>query len=222
MAVPTRTMVAPSSMATSKSALIPMDSSLSPWRSASPRSWRNHPRASSARSTAGGMAISPCSRMWSSPASASRAAATSPGAKPLLLDSPPTLTSSSASTTRPRTARAPVALAGQLQTIDGLDDVEERESIPDLVGLQVADEMPGHRAPERRHLVLRLLHAVFAERTDAGRHRLPNPLHVHRLGDGDEEHVLRSPPCPLSGARDPLAYLLEIAPDVVVHHCREF
>src|SRR2546425_4543458 len=50
IAVPTRTMVAPSSTAISKSPLIPIDSSGSPWRSASLRSERNQPRASSARS----------------------------------------------------------------------------------------------------------------------------------------------------------------------------
>src|SRR5947209_1358664 len=105
IAVPTRTMVAPSSTAISKSPLIPIDSSGSPWRSASLRSERNQPRASSARSTAGGIAISPRSRSPPSFVSASTAVSTASGGQPPFDGSRPTLTCTSASTGRPR-ARA--------------------------------------------------------------------------------------------------------------------
>src|SRR5438093_2774682 len=98
-------MVAPSSTAISKSPLIPIDSSGSPWRSASLRSERNQPRASSARSTAGGIAISPRSRSPPSFVSASTAVSTASGGQPPFDGSRPTLTCTSASTGRPR-ARA--------------------------------------------------------------------------------------------------------------------
>src|SRR2546426_612626 len=98
-------MVAPSSTAISKSPLIPIDSSGSPWRSASLRSERNQPRASSARSTGGGIAISPRSRSPPSAVSASTAVSTASGGQPPFDGSRPTLTCTSASTGRPR-ARA--------------------------------------------------------------------------------------------------------------------
>src|SRR5215813_9878352 len=66
-------MVAPSSTATSKSPLIPIDRSARPCRSASLRSARNQPRASSARSTTGGIVISPRTRKPGSAVSASTA-----------------------------------------------------------------------------------------------------------------------------------------------------
>src|SRR2546426_8361084 len=105
IAVPTRTMVAPSSTAISKSPLIPIDRSDSPCRSASLRSERNHPRASSARSTAGGMAIRPRSRSPPRAASACTAVSTASGGQPPLVGSAPMLTCTRASTGRPR-ARA--------------------------------------------------------------------------------------------------------------------
>src|SRR5438128_1155015 len=105
IAVPTRTMVAPSSTAISKSPLIPIDSSGSPWRSASLRSERNQPRASSARSTVGGVAINPRSRSPPSFVSASTAVSTASGGQPPFDGSRPRLTCTSASTGRPR-ARA--------------------------------------------------------------------------------------------------------------------
>src|SRR6266849_8686867 len=66
MAVPTRTMVAPSSMATSKSPLMPMEQCSSPTASRSSRRRRNHGRDASAESVAGGMHMRPrTSRLFS-------------------------------------------------------------------------------------------------------------------------------------------------------------
>src|SRR5439155_1575768 len=67
-AVPTRTIVAPSSIATSKSPLMPIESSASPCRSPSLRSVRNHGRAPSASGASGGIAMSPRTRTWPSAA----------------------------------------------------------------------------------------------------------------------------------------------------------
>src|SRR5205814_2011294 len=81
-AVPTRTSVAPSSIATSKSPLMPIESSASPCRSPSLRSARNHGRAPSASGASGGIAMSPRTRTWPSPATAPSSAPSPSGAAP--------------------------------------------------------------------------------------------------------------------------------------------
>src|SRR5205807_1902600 len=106
-AVPTRTSVAPSSIATSKSPLMPIESSASPCRSPSLRSVRNHGRAPSASGASGGIAMSPRTRTWPSAATASSSAPSPSGATPPFWPSPATFTCTSASTGRPRpSARA--------------------------------------------------------------------------------------------------------------------
>jgi hypothetical protein len=84
------------------------------------------------------------------------------GGNPLALHELP-----AALTADQRAGRAPLDLSRELQAIDGVDDVEERERVLHLVGLQVTDEMPRHRPPERRDLRLRFLHAILAERAHA-------------------------------------------------------
>src|SRR5207237_933796 len=79
---PTRIAVAPSSIATSKSALMPIDSSGSPAASPSSRSARNQGRACSGSAVAGGTAMSPRTSRRGSARSASSAGVTSAGAKP--------------------------------------------------------------------------------------------------------------------------------------------
>src|SRR4029453_18086858 len=101
IAVPTRTTVAPSSIATSKSPLMPIDSSVRPCCSPSLRSARNQTRESSASFPSGGIAISPRTFTPGSAAIAWSSAPRPSGVTPLLEASPPTFTSTSASTTRP-------------------------------------------------------------------------------------------------------------------------
>src|SRR5215471_6569037 len=109
---------------------------------------------------------------------------------------------------------AAVQLAGQLDPVDGVDHVEERDGVPRLVGLQRADEVPGHGVSERLHLGLGFLYAVLAEGSEAGRERLPDPLDLHGLGGTDEQHVVGLPPGPLRRPRHPFAHPLEVALDV--------
>ena len=91
IAVPTRTIVAPSSMATSKSWLMPIESSRSIAAGdatrprgghAVPRSRRNHGRAASGSSRRGGSSISPTTRARRQPRARSRMPAAASGAAP--------------------------------------------------------------------------------------------------------------------------------------------
>src|SRR6266545_562433 len=100
MAEPTRTMVAPSSMATSKSPLMPMEQCSSPAASRSSRSRLNQGRDASAVSVAGGMHMSPRTSSCLSPISASSSRLSSAGCTPLFCGSSPTLTWTSTRTTR--------------------------------------------------------------------------------------------------------------------------
>src|SRR5215813_10309962 len=100
-AVPMRTNVAPSSIATSKSSLMPIERSLklppaAPARRASsrkPRRRRKKGRASSGLSENGGTAINPLSSKLGSLPTCSQSGRASSGAAPVLDSSPPRLTS---------------------------------------------------------------------------------------------------------------------------------
>src|SRR4026207_1263335 len=106
---------------------------------------------------------------------------TAPGATPPLLASPAALTCQRAATTRPRAAAArgraaTPPLVRQLQAVERVDDVEQLDGVLHLVGLQVADQVPGGRPAQLGDLGLRFLHAVLAEGLHAGRHRRPDAL----------------------------------------------
>src|SRR5712692_5707217 len=100
MAVPTRTMVAPSSMATSKSPLMPMEQCSSPTASRSSRSRRNHRREASRESVAGGMHMSPRTSRLLRPVIESSSRFSSAGCTPPFWGSSPTFTWTSTRTTR--------------------------------------------------------------------------------------------------------------------------
>src|SRR5207249_40751 len=129
IAVPTRTIVAPSSIATSKSPLIPIESSRSPWRSRSFASVRNQTRASAGSRPSGGITISPRTLTWSSFVTASSRSPSPSGATPPFDASPATVTCTSASTGRPPAARGGTGdpLAPTLQT--GPDVLHGRTTI---------------------------------------------------------------------------------------------
>src|SRR3989442_5108751 len=101
IAVPTRTIVAPSSIATSKSPLIPIDNSRSPWRSPSFASVRNQTRVPAGSGASGGIAISPSTLTWSSFATLSSSSSSPSGATPPFDGSRATFTWTRASTGRP-------------------------------------------------------------------------------------------------------------------------
>src|SRR3989442_294679 len=110
---------------------------------------------------------------------------------------------------------AQAALAGQVQAVERMDEIEQLERVPHLVGLQVTHQVQGHGTGEDRDLLSRLLDAVLAERGQPGRHGAPDALDVDRLGDADQQHILRPAPRALGRPRDPLAHALEVRADVV-------
>ncbi len=92
-AVPTRTIVAPSSMATSRSCDIPMERCCRPFWTASSRKRAKYGRDRSASSDHGGIVINPNNRKCGHPRIASTSAGTSPGAAPALAGSVDNFTS---------------------------------------------------------------------------------------------------------------------------------
>src|SRR6185295_14505971 len=112
IAVPIRTWLAPSSIATSKSSLIPIESQpgkpahsgRSASSSRSSRSCRNQDREASAGPPRGGMAIRPRIFRWCNPASGATVSAKSASGKPCLVSSPARLTSRKPAISTPRRA----------------------------------------------------------------------------------------------------------------------
>ena len=108
----------------------------------------------------------------------------------------------------------PIDLLGQVEAVHGLDAVEEMDGILGLIGLQMPDEVPGHRMAQRLDLVLGFLDAVLAERggprLDGGFH----PLGRHCLRNRDEEDAVGGAPgSPARGGNHRL-YPLEVGPDI--------
>ena len=183
IAVPTRTRVAPSSIATSKSWLMPMESSppaSSPSRSArsrSARSRRKNGRAARGRRGGGqhhqafeAQPGAPAERFERGEELAPRGGRTSSPRRP----GPPGRGRAASGRPRP----PPGQPRAELDAVDRLDEVEERRRAARLVGLQVADEVPAQARPRRgrrgRDLRLGLLDPVLAEVAHAGGEGLAN------------------------------------------------
>jgi len=105
---------------------------------------------------------------------------------------------------------APAQLLGQLEPVHRVDPVEEPRRVPGLVGLEPADQVPGHRTAERLDLLARFLDAVLSQGRDTCRDGHPDTLGVHRLGDRDEEHVVGG----ATGSRARSRHSLLDAPEV--------
>jgi hypothetical protein len=90
---------------------------------------------------------------------------------------------------------------GDPQRVDRLDEREAAGGEPDLVGLQVADQVP-LGARHRVHLPERLLHAVLAQHPESGLHRLPAGLRRPALGDRHDGHLVGIAPAALDPPPD--------------------
>src|SRR5207237_9491344 len=111
----------------------------------------------------------------------------------------------------------------ELRAGERLDDVEERDRIAHLVGLQRADEMKdevGIFPAQRRKLALSLLDPVLAEDALAARER--GLYRVCRIGlaHRDQRHALGGAAALLRRLPDPRSNGCEIAGDVRERHAR--
>ena len=148
IARPTRTIVAPSSIATSKSSLMPIDSSRRPAASRRARSRRKYGRAPPAGPAAGsssGLRPTRCGsrrRASSAGSAVGRDAALARLAADVHLDSTRARAAACRGMARQRLA--------ERDAVDRVDDVEDLERARRLVALQVADQMPARRSRPRR------------------------------------------------------------------------
>ncbi len=166
-ALPTRTSVAPHATATSRSCVMPMESSGSspapPCSSRSRASASKYGRAPSGSSVCGGTVIRPRSTsVRASRRTAASTAASVARLAPGLLRLTPHV---HLHEHRERFDRALAQLARQLRRVDRVHEARARGHLARLVGLQVPDRVP-HDALEvceRRVLLDELLHVVLAE-----------------------------------------------------------
>ena len=190
MAVPMRTMVAPSSMAVSKSPDMPMESvsqcgpACGRSASNSARVRRKLPRAS----TPGfGMAMRPRSRRRGKPRTWATSAPACSGATPAFRASASMFTWDADVDGLPRRSVQP---AGDARPIHRMHPLETAGDVPRLVGLDGANEMPYQRKMrQRRHLGQRLLQVVLAEVGKASPVGGFDFLGIPRLGNRQQPHI---------------------------------
>ena len=175
IARPTRTIVAPSAIAASRSSDMPIDSVSSampaaPSRSRSSRSARNCARCCSGSGVGSGIVIKPRSADPATPPPARASASTSAGATPLLLSSPLEVDLQADLQRRQRGGTGLAQTPRDLEPIDAVHPVEALGDEAGLVALDRSDEMPlDGQVLEALHLVERLLDIVLAECALPGR-----------------------------------------------------
>ena len=220
IAVPTRTIVAPSSIATSKSWLMPIESSAA-GRPGSPaatsasrrsRSCRNHGRESSGFSGNGRHDHQPAQieppwrrgRPARGRASSARRRRTS---SPRAPDRPEAGSAARVPTLDGRRVQP----AEQVEAVDRLNPARTRGGLLRLVGLQVADEVPLEREiAQRVDLVEAFLNAILAEVALAGRRGRAHGVGIERLGNGDERDASRAAARRAAPPHDAAAHGLEL------------
>ena len=138
IAEPTRTWVAPMAIAVSKSALMPIDSDARPSRSAILAS---RAKCGAATSSSGGMHISPTMSSPCSVRQRSTKSSASSGGHAGLLRFGADIDLDQQARRPPLPRHLLGERRGQLVAVDGLDDVEQRDRVPGLVGLQRADQV---------------------------------------------------------------------------------
>ena len=103
--------------------------------------------------------------------------------------------------------------------------IKEAERGLDLVGLQVADHVPGDFAAQVAEgigLLLGFLDAVLADVTDAGFDCLADGVWTEALGDGDECDVCWIAAAALAGSGYPAADVFDALGDGLGLHGRQY
>ena len=210
-AEPTRTRVAPSSIAASKSLDMPIDSAESGrpvrCRSASRvwRSWMNEGLAVSASVPQPAIVISPAIGMLRHAAMASASSRILSADQPCLDSSPDVLTCKQIEGGLD-SSRQRVQQLQELERIDSVDHPHQRHGPPGLVGLEVPDEMPAHGLFELRQrfdLPPELLGVVLAQVEHARRDQRADQIRRPLLRNRDQLDRRFSPARAARGRRDP-------------------
>ncbi len=108
-----------------------------------------------------------------------------------------------------------IYVLGQGQRIYAMEKLEQRKGVPDLVLLQVSDEMPTQAGRKFGDLGACFLDLTFAEENLPGRRRRPHTLGWMRFGHGDQSDFLHRASALLRGLGNPVTHALEIFFDVV-------
>ena len=107
-------------------------------------------------------------------------------------------------------------LLRHFEAVHGLDGGDFADDLPDLVGLQMADEVAVDAVEvELRFLAEELLHAVLTDEVDAAVERVVDEVRFHCFGDRHQVHVFRVPAVLDSRLRDVVADLFDVLFDVV-------
>ena len=202
IAVPTRTIVAPSPIAISKSRVMPIDNSpraagskpSSSRVSRSCRRRRNQGRTASGSSDHGGISISPRTRAARHVRAASSNGRTSSAGAPCLAASPARSAWMSRLGRGRRLGRGLIETAQQPCAVDGVNPVECDRGAAGLVGLQVADQVPPDPQPGcPLDLAQSLLDAVLSEVGQARARARFDGVQREGLRDGDQPDLVRVP-----------------------------
>ena len=218
IALPTRTIVAPSSIATSKSWLMPIDSSL---QTVGRRAGLHPAVAQLAQRRNHGRALRVVHQRWQQHQARERGPAQPSAAASMRRDHlpprAPCLVASSARSTWISTSHLPafarrhlVHAPQQVQAVDRVNPAHPPRGLSHLVRLQMADQVPPDLHVGRSvHLLQGFLHLVLAEIALPGVVRLPDGLDRERLGHRDQPDVPGAPARPQGRVRDPLAHRRE-------------
>ena len=82
-----------------------------------------------------------------------------------------------------------VELNGKGHAIQGMDHVEQPDGIFGFIGLEMADHMPLDRLSHLFDLSFAFLDIVFTQDIHTRTHRFPDPVIIHRLGDGHQPDI---------------------------------
>src|SRR5437016_4221135 len=102
----------------------------------------------------------------------------------------------------------------QIETIDAMNHLKQRESMTDLVLLKVTDEMPTKMSRQKGNLSACFLHFTFAENKLTGTDCFADDLCCVCLGNGDQLHVRRVSSGHLRRLSNLISHAVEVCFDV--------
>jgi hypothetical protein len=96
-------------------------------------------------------------------------------------------------------------LTSQIKTVHGMNQFKYPDGLPDLVPLEMADQVPLNRSADGLDLPQRLLDTTLAESKRPGVHHFPDPIGHHPFGYDDQRDPAGVPPHPFCRSNHSLA-----------------